>query len=148
VPENRITHFWALGDSITVLFVLWNFGYHRIAQIWAILWKPKFLKWVMCHGKHFHRIACFWAILWKRAIESPVSGGQFYENEPARSWQFACQNRQVSKRDHRIAHFWVILWAKLWQVIESPIFGQSLHKRVDIIIFADFDQVVRKSPPE
>jgi hypothetical protein len=40
------------------------------------------------------------------------------------------QNRQVSKRDHRITHFWAILWAKLWQVIESPIFEWSWHKRV------------------
>jgi hypothetical protein len=67
------------------------------------------------------------------SIESPVLG-RFYENEPARPWRFARQNRQVSKRDHRIAHFfWAILhvqvWAKLWQVIESRTKGLFIHVR-------------------
>jgi hypothetical protein len=52
-------------------------------------------------------------------MESPVFG-QLYENEPACPWQFVHQNQQVSKR------------AKLWQVIELPIYGWSWHKRVKI----------------
>jgi hypothetical protein len=49
------------------------FSPHRRTGVLFALWAelPKFLKWVMCPGKHFH------------TVESPVFG-RFYENEPAR----------------------------------------------------------------
>jgi hypothetical protein len=45
----------------------------------------------MCPGKHFH------------TVESPVFG-RFYENEPARPWRFARQNRQetAGKREKAV----------------------------------------------
>jgi hypothetical protein len=102
VPENRIAHFWVILSPCNLFCGI------------LVLWTPKFLKWAMCHGKHFHRIAHFWVILWKWASPSMTVA------------------TKISKRDHRIAHFWAILWAKLWQVIESPTFGWSWHKRVKV----------------
>jgi hypothetical protein len=80
----------------------------------STVWTPKFLKWVLCHQKHFHRIALFGAI----AVRNDF-------------WIFFVPKLTGFKNKHRIALFGAILWSpKLWEVIESLHLGRSRHIRV------------------
>jgi hypothetical protein len=81
---------------------MWNLGVHRINPNGVILSTPKFLEWVMCHGKHFYRIDPFWVDsvkmsqpihdgfgantnrLPKETIESTLLG-QFYDQNCGKS---------------------------------------------------------------